>query len=193
MITSYFQVSLEAKGRTKDSAVEDLAESTRILTGKIEELERKITLMEDAQRKKIEAEAIQKETAVIEDKKPEEVIKMAKDMIDENRNTEARRLLEAFASKNPKSIYRGMALFYIGKSYFRDKDYQNAAIKYMESVEANPKGSKTGKALYLLSLCFRYLSERAKCRAILEKIIKDYPGPFAVKAANDLKKLKNAG
>ncbi|MDR2766505.1 MAG: tetratricopeptide repeat protein [Holosporaceae bacterium] len=172
--------------------VDDLAESVRLLTGKVEELERKVSLMEESQQKKTEEEAIRKETAVVDDKKPEEVIKMAKDLIDENRSAEARRMLEAFVAKNPKSLFRGMALFYVGKSYFLEKDYQNAAIKYMESFEANPKGSKTDKALYQLSLCFRYLSESSKRKAILEKIISDYPGRFAEKAAKDLKKLKNA-
>jgi tol-pal system protein YbgF len=174
----------------KDASINELSESVRTLTGKVEELtknndelQKRVSFLEDLINKKNEEE-------VLANKSPEEIIKSAKDMIKEKNMNGARQLLKAFISKNPKSIYCGMMLFYIGKSFFKENDYRNAALEYMKSYKTNPTGSKAAKALYKLAQCFKELSETVKCKSILEKIINDYPGRFAEKASKELKKLK---
>jgi TolA-binding protein len=83
-----------------------------------------------------------------------------------------------------------MMLFYIGNTYFVEKDYKNAAIEYMKGFKANPNGSKSAETLYKLALCFKQLNQKDKCRSTLKKIVDDYPGSFAQKAASELKKIK---
>ena len=82
--------------------------------------------------------------------------------------------------------------FYIGKSYFEEKDYQNAAKAYMESFEINPNGAKTPKALFKLSLCFFKLGKQDQRKITLEKLAVTFPkfryGKKAIAELNELKK-----
>ncbi|MDR3187125.1 MAG: tetratricopeptide repeat protein [Holosporaceae bacterium] len=183
-----------------DSSLEDLSESNRLLTGKVEvlekkleEMEKKFSAMESAQSQKAKEEASAREAELlVANKKPEDVIKTAKKLIEEGSTAEARGLLSAFISKNPGNIYSGMMAYYVGKSFFLEKDYQNAAIEYMKSYKTNPKGSKSAAALYKLALCFKQLNEMDKHKTTLEKIVDEYPGPFSKKASQELKTIKNA-
>ncbi|MDR0968188.1 MAG: tetratricopeptide repeat protein [Holosporaceae bacterium] len=176
---------------------EELSDSVRELTGKVEELEKAVAELqkklasyaETTDEKIKEAEAKEK-TEALAGKTPEEILKIAVDMIEENNMSEARKILNAFVAKNPTNIYCGMMLFYVGNSYFMEKDYKNAAIEYMKGFKANPTGSKSAETLYKLALCFKQLDEKEKCESTLKKIIEDYAGSeFAKKASAELKKI----
>jgi TolA-binding protein len=178
----------------QDGSLEDLSESVRILTGKVEEMENKL---KETQNKldvlvsaKAEEDAVRRDAEIIANKTPEEILKTAKDMIKDKKTNEARSMFNAFISKNPRDIFCGMMEYYVAKSFIKDGDKQNAAIWFMKSFKTNPKGAKVPKTLYKLALCFKELSETVKCKSTLEKIISDYPGMFAQKAKKELAKLK---
>ncbi len=172
----------------QDTSLEELSETVRELQGRIETLENDVKELKDA---KTQEENVQKEADNVAGKTPDEVVKEVTDLIEQNEMDKARRIVHTFVDKNPTSIYCGMLLFYAGNSYFVEKDYQNAAMEYMKSFRANPKGSKSAETLFKLALCFRNLSQMEKCKSTLEKITKDYPGDFANKARNELNKLKS--
>jgi TolA-binding protein len=81
-------------------------------------------------------------------------------------------------------------MFYIGNTYFVENDYKNAAIEYMRGFKAKPNGSKSAETLFKLAICFKQLNQTDKCKSTLQKIVGDYPGPFAIKATAELKKIK---
>ncbi|MDR2157885.1 MAG: tetratricopeptide repeat protein [Holosporaceae bacterium] len=185
----------EVVGKNADFV--ELSDSMRELTGRIEELEKivgemqkKISSLNDFINKSANEAAIQKEMEAITGKTPEEIIKSALDLIEENSIEEARKILNAFVAKNPTNIYCGMMFFYIGNAYFVEKDYKNAAIEYMKGFKANPTGSKAAETLYKLAICFKQLNEKDKCKSTLNKIISDYSGEFVKKASAELKKIK---
>jgi len=176
---------------------EDVFDSLRYLTGRVEDLEKnieemrkEIAYLKGSMEKKELEDSSQKEIEQMADKNPEEVLKEACGMIEENNTEEARKILTAFVTKNPTSIYCGMFLFYAGNCYFMEKDYENAAIEYMKGFKANPGGSKAAETLYKLALCFKNLKDRTKYKSTLEKIVSDYAGDFKTKAAAELKKIK---
>lgn len=170
----------------KDTSLEELSETVRELQGRVETLENDIKVLKEG---KAQEENLQKEADNIAGKTPEAVVKEVSDLIEQNEMEKARRIVQTFVDKNPTSIYCGMLLFYAGNSYFVEKDYQNAAMEYMKSFRANPKGSKSAETLFKLALCFRNLSQMEKCKSTLEKITKDYPGEFANKAKAELSKI----
>ena len=172
----------------KDASLEELADTVRELQGRIETLENEI---KELKNEKAQEESAQKAADDVVGKSPEAVVKEVSDLIEQNEMEKARRIVHTFVEKNPTSIYCGMLLFFAGNSYFVEKDYQNAAMEYMKSFRANPKGSKSAEALFKLALCFRNLSQMEKCKSTLEKIIKDYPGDVANKAKTELNKIKN--
>ena len=177
------------KDAKKTPGFEELSETVRELLGRVEVLEKEV---QDLKTEKAQEENAQKEADNVVGKAPETVVKEVEDLIEQNEMEKARRIIHTFVDKNPTSIYCGMLLFYAGSSYFIEKDYQNAAMEYMKSFRANPKGAKSAEGLFKLALCFRNLSQMEKCKSTLEKIIKEYSGEFANKAKSELKKLKEA-
>jgi TolA-binding protein len=182
-----------------NSDISLLEEIVRTNTGKIEELEKmiselqkEIAFLKESLGKKIDEEASKGETEALNGKTPEEIIKMACDLIEENSMEEARKLLNSFIKNNPSNIYCGMMMFHIGNSYFQDKDYKNAAIEYMKSYKTNSNGNKSAESLYKLALCFKRLSKIEEARTSLEKLIRDYPGytELVTKAKKELSSLK---
>jgi tol-pal system protein YbgF len=183
----------------------ELEETVRLLNGKIEELEQKIHEIEkkiavlDKQsalfsefiaqklnddREKILAESLGK-------KSPEEIIKTVENMIENKKFEDAIDLLNAFLKKNPKSIYCGIMLFYLGNSYADSENYKDAAMKYMESYKTNPKGRKACEALYNLAACFGKLNKKEQQKSTLEKLLRDYgANDWAAKAKKSLADLK---
>jgi len=157
----------------------DLEELVRDHGGEIEELKHRISVIEQnlgiSHQKKVPSKSPEQIAKDIKGKSPEEIITMAKDLIDLDKCQEARDVLNAFIKEHPKNLYCGRMHFYIGKSYFKEKDYKNAAQAYMESFEVNPNGTKTPKALFRLSLCFFKLGKQDQRKITLEKLAETYP------------------
>jgi TolA-binding protein len=195
--TVAFLVLVTCAASGKNSDVAELSDSVRESVGRIEylektvaELQKRVVFLEESLEKNQEKVIDQKDASVVENSTPEEILKNALDMIEENDAEGARNLLSAFVKRKPEDIYCGMMMFYIGNTYFIEKDYKNAAIEYMKGFKTNPKGSKSAETLYKLALCFKQLNQKDKYKSTLKKIIDDYPGPFAQKAAAELKKNK---
>lgn len=179
------------------ASTSDVEESIKEVVGKLEilektvaEQEKRIIDLEEKLKAKASEDSAKKESELIAGKSPQDIIKIAAGIIEENNTDEARHMLNLFVEKNPQSEYCGMALFYIGNTYFVEKEYKKAAETYMVSYAANAKGAKSAECLYKLALCFSNLSEFEKSSKTLSKLIEDYPGcEFAEKASAKIKEI----
>lgn len=175
-----------------------LEETLRTLTGEVDVLKHDLSNLRNEVTKlkeEIAQNAIKEQNNkflnIVMTKQPEELVRIADDMIEENRCDEARKLLQTFIDNNQKHIYVGKMKFYIGKSYFREKNYKSAAKEFLDSYTVNSKGAKSAEALYMLALSFAELSKKVQMKEALKKVISDYPSSeFAEKSRNKLKKLK---
>ena len=174
----------------------DIEELIRNHNGKIEELshrleriEKKLNISPDD----FSSKSPEQIAADIKGKSPQNIIEIAKNLIKQDKYQNARNNLNAFIEDNPKSPYCGTMKFYIGKSYFEGKKYQDAAKSFMESFEANQNGKKTSKALYKLAECFMKLGKNDQMKMTLEKLASTFPGTkYGKKAAAWLGKLKKS-
>ena len=174
----------------------DLDELVRNHSGEIEEIKYRIKIIEQnlgiSHQEKIHSKNSEQIEEDIRGKSPDEIIEKAKDLINIDKCQEARDILNAFIKQNPRSLHCGRMHFYIGQSYFMEKDYQKAAKSYMESFEINPSGTKTPKALFRLSQCFFKLGKQNQRRVTLEKLALTFPkvkyGKKAIAKLNELKK-----
>ena len=174
----------------------DIEELIRSHNGKIEELSHRVEQIEKTlgiSPNNFSSLNPEQASASIKGKSADDVIKVAKDFIKHDKYQEARNCLSAFIKDNPKSPHCGMMNFYIGKSYFEDKKYQNAAKAFMESFEADKNGKKTSKALYMLAECFMKLGKNDQMKMTLEKLAGTFPkSKYGKKAASWLNKLKKS-
>jgi TolA-binding protein len=178
----------------------ELEEEVRRINGKVEELEMKLAeqrkeiafLKEAVAKKAEEAPAVSKEEPdLCAGKTPDEIVKLSSEMIDDNNLEDARNMLYACLKKYPGDIYCGMVHFYLGNSFFVEKNYQKAAFEYIESYKVNRNSSKSAEALYKLALCFKRLSKKSEAKSTLEKLIQDYPNAeITKKAKKEFAKLK---
>lgn len=192
---SLFEVNAE-NAINLESHESDLEDLVRCHNGEIEKIKYRIKIIEQnlgiSHQEIVISKNLEKIEKDIKTKSPEEVIELAKDLINMDKCQEARDILNAFIKRNPKSPYCGKIHFYIGKSYFIEKDYQKAAKSYMESFEINPNGSKTPKALFRLSQCFFKLGKQGQRKMTLQKLALTFSnvkyGQKALSALNELKK-----
>jgi len=100
--------------------------------------------------------------------------------------------LNPFIERHSENVYCGMAMFYVGESYFREKNYKNAALEYMKSYKKNSRGHKSAECLYKLALCFKRLLKKEECKTTLDKLIRDHPssGDILEKAKKELSSMK---
>jgi TolA-binding protein len=190
----FFSFFIFAESDGQDSGWSE--EQIRILTGKTDELERKIADLEkeikflsESLVKKQKEEDLEKDAELIAGKTPEEIVKIASDYIDDNNLVDARKILRLFIKKNPSDVHVGMMMFFLGESYFKEKDYKAAIKEYKDSYTTNPDGSKSAEVLYKLAICFKNLSKPDEARTILDKLIADYPGSTSI--IERAKKLKS--
>lgn len=102
----------------------------------------------------------------------------------------ARAQFEAFLKANPKDPYSDNAQFWIGETYFQEKNYKYAITEYLKVQENYPNGNKVPAALYKIGLCFEMLGKKTEAQAMYKQLIANYPNSEeAQKAKAQLEKL----
>lgn len=189
-------VSAFASSNVASSHNADIEELIRSHNGKIEELSHRLEQIEKKlgiSPEDFSSKNPEQVSADIKGKSPQSIIETAKNLIKRDKYQNARNNLSAFIKDNPKSPYCGTMNFYIGKSYFEEKKYQDAAKSFMESFEANQNGKKTSKALYKLAECFMKLGKNDQMKMTLEKLASAFPKTkYGKKASTWLGKLKKS-
>jgi TolA-binding protein len=158
----------------------DLAEELREHTGKLEDMEIRLKNLESRLEDSLKKIAVvyeesrkAKYKSIIANNSPENIIKEAEEMAENNNRSNAIELLELFVqqnSKGPKSIYVGMMLYHIGNYYVQQNDYENAKEKYTEGYRQNPRGKKAKETLEKLAECHEKLGEKKEQEIILRKL-----------------------
>jgi|GEM_PF-1878797 len=88
----------------------------------------------------------------------------------------ARIAFEAFIKKYPKSLNVGDAYYWIGETYTREKDDENAAIQYLRGYRAGSTGGRAPDNLFKLSSALFQLGKIEEGCSFLKKLSSDFPG-----------------
>ncbi len=87
----------------------------------------------------------------------------------------ARKKFTKFLTAFPKSTFRVNALFWIAECSYKEKQYEEAIIKYDEIITKYPHSPKVSSALLKQGFSFLMLGDKTDGKIILEKVIADYP------------------
>ncbi len=166
-----------------------------VLEQKVKDLEAKISdllaLAENARQQEQKEQMQLEVNNLMKDKSDKDVIVELKNCINKKEFEKAIALADAFLDQRPSSIYCGMIMYYKGKCYLAQNNYESSATMFMDSYEKNKNGSKTPKALFLLAECFEKLNKPENRTVILKRIVKNYEGHrYAKKAAKALANSK---
>jgi tol-pal system protein YbgF len=97
------------------------------------------------------------------------------DFMSRGEYAKARDRFQAFLRAAPSSEFAEGAMYAIAETYYRERDYENAILKYEELVARFPKGRRVPAALLYQGLAFKELGAPKDARALLEKVVQAYP------------------
>ena len=102
----------------------------------------------------------------------------------------ARTQFTDFLKTYPKSKLASNAGFWIGETYYREKNYDKAIESYRQNIEAYPEGNKVAASILKLGMSYQQTGELKKAKLMFETLINVYPkAPEAVSAKQRLEAM----
>jgi len=108
----------------------------------------------------------------------------------DNKINDAKEKFKNFIQKYPKSSMISNAYFWSGECFFKQKDYNQAAVNYLKGYKESPKGAKASDSLLKLALSLGELKKTTEACNMLAKLDKEFPNNRAAaskKMAEDAK------
>ena len=120
-------------------------------------------------------------------KEPQEAqdeYKQALRALNEQQYDKAIQQFRNFARKYPNSDMADDAQYWIGESYFNQKDYNRAILEFNDVLKYR-RGDKVPAALLRQAQAFLEIGDRTDARLILQKLVNDHPNSEQAKEARD--------
>lgn len=115
---------------------------------------------------------------------PEEDYTQAIRVLRDERNfVKARGLLNGFISEYPTHELADDAQYWIGQSYYQEKNFERAILAFNKVQVDYANGDKAPEALLLEALSFLNIDDRASARELLGQVIAKYPDSSAASTA----------
>jgi len=100
----------------------------------------------------------------------------------------ARTQLTSFIEKNASHDLVPNARYWIGETYYGEKNYEQAILEFQEVVKQYPKKEKAPAAMLKQALSFKALKDLKSTQYLLKRLIADYPKSDEAKKAKVLLK-----
>jgi len=196
------------------SQIMELRGAQEVTAHKVESIERRMaglkddlsarnaeaTTQRDAEQRRREEEAAKLReaskskdplSAIKRPEKPEAFYKLAYSLLESGQTEAARTLFKEFLAKWPAGGYTDNAMYWVGESYYSEKQYREAALTFQQVREKFPKGDKSPDALLKLGLCFFNLELYSESLPFLKEFVQSYPKhPMAAKAKERIKEAE---
>jgi tol-pal system protein YbgF len=104
---------------------------------------------------------------------------------------EAREQFTRFLEQNPKHELAANAHYWIGETYYSEKNYEPAILSYQEVIKNYPGKEKVVAAMLKQAMAFNAIKDTKSAKYVLKKLIEGYPkSEEAGKARILLKEIK---
>ncbi|UCG78243.1 MAG: tol-pal system protein YbgF [Nitrospirota bacterium] len=121
---------------------------------------------------------------------PKALYELAHEYLKSNNQDKARDTFSEFLEKYPDHDLADNSRFWIGETFYREKDYENAIIEYQKLVKNFPDSPKLPGALYKQALSFENIGDKKAAGVVLQLILQKFPkSPEADRAKKKLKAL----
>ena len=112
----------------------------------------------------------------------------------EGRYEEATQAFNAFLAKYPSSEYADNASYWLGETYYVNRDFNGALGAFQGLVDGYPNSPKASDSLLKMGYIHYEQKDWAAARQALEAVVSGYPGTTAERLANDrLQRMKKEG
>jgi tol-pal system protein YbgF len=124
---------------------------------------------------------------------PREQYDFAYSLLKKHQWIEGRAALQAFLEKNPNDELSDNASYWLGETYYINKQYKDAAKAFLEGYRSYPKADKAPDNLLKLGKSLAALEQPDKACTTYAKLLEDYPNslPRIIKLAKSERKKLN--
>jgi tol-pal system protein YbgF len=103
----------------------------------------------------------------------------------------ARSYWEEYLKRYPKGRWVGQTYYWLGETYFKEKNYEEAIIYYQKLIDLPEPNPFKPKAMFKQAEAFLQLKDKKAAEIVLKKLVKTFPGtPEAKEGEKILKGLK---
>lgn len=110
---------------------------------------------------------------------------MALAILREGRYAEATQAFNAFLANYPSSEYADNASYWLGETYYVNRDFKGALTAFNGLVDNYPNSPKASDSLLKMGYIYYEQKDWAASRQALELVVSDYPGTTATRLAHD--------
>lgn len=122
---------------------------------------------------------------------PDELFKASSDAYQAGDYRVARRGFAKFLQKSPKDRRADEAVFWVGESFFKEKQYISSIYEYQKILKEHTKSDRMDDATFRIGESFARLGKCNEAKVFFETVVKDFKGSkfrsAAQKQLNDLK------
>jgi tol-pal system protein YbgF len=103
----------------------------------------------------------------------------------------ARDIFTKFLEQYPQHDLAANAQYWIGETYYSEKDYEPSILAFQEVIKNHPQKEKVPAAMLKQAMAFKAIGDTKNARYVLKKLVESYPKSEEVKKARELlKELK---
>lgn len=100
----------------------------------------------------------------------------------------ARDLFSKFLEQNPQHDLAANAHYWIGETYYSEKNFESAILAYQEVIKNFPGKEKVAAAMLKQAMTFREINDLKSARYVLKKLAEGFPKSAEGKKAKELLK-----
>ncbi len=100
----------------------------------------------------------------------------------------AREQFTKFLEQNPKHELAANAHYWIGESYYTEKNYESAILSYQDVIKNYPGKEKVAAAMLKQAMAFNEIKDAKSAKFVLKKLVEGFPKSDEVKKAKELLK-----
>ncbi len=105
-----------------------------------------------------------------------------------DKSQQARKVLDSFMSKYPKSKLMPNALYWKGETYYAEKDYPQAILAFKDVTLRYPRHAKAQAALLKIGMSYRRVGDADNAVFYLRTLVDEHPNSSPAKLAQKILK-----
>ena len=153
-----------------------------------EHILRQQTLLDSLSKKMAEMPMAKKEEAA---STPDSLYLKGLDLLKAGDVVTAREQFTKFLEQNPKHELAANAHYWIGETYYSEKNYESAILSYQDVIKNYPGKEKVVAAMLKQAMAFNEIKDAKSAKFVLKKLVEKFPkSDEAKKAKAMLKEIK---
>jgi tol-pal system protein YbgF len=134
--------------------------------------------------------AEQQKKAVELQQTPEVLYQQALDAMKAGDTGKARELFTKFLDQNPKHNLAANAHYWLGETYYSEKNFEQAILEFQEVIKNFPEKEKVPAAMLKQGMAFKELGDSKSSLYIYKKLTEEYPKSEEAKIAKEKLRAK---